>query len=120
VLVVISSTACSSDGSKQTDPYCTKLTAVSQRLISAEQDFFKGGAGGQGALSRVVGELQALQPSSPTGIRTALAELIIAFQDAEHALRHPSKEGQEQLAQAADVLSADGNKLSNYVTSKCK
>ena len=123
-LVVLGvSTACSSSssgGSKNTDPYCAKLAAVDKRLVSAEQDFFTGGGGGQLALARIVEELQGLQPGSPSDIRAALAELVAAFQRAEPALQHPAEQGRQKLAAAAQVLSTDGKKLSDYVTSKCK
>lgn len=124
LLVLGVSTACSSSsrsgGSKNTDPYCVKLAAVSKRLVSAEQDFFTGGGGGQLALARIVGELQGLQASSPPDIRAALADLVAAFQRAEPALQDPAKHGRQELAAAAQVLSTDGKKLSDYVTSKCK
>jgi hypothetical protein len=122
LLVIGVSTACSSssDGSKNPDPYCVKLAAVSNRLVSAEQEFFTGGGSGQEALARIVGELQSLQSDSPPDIRAALADLVSAFQRAEPALQDPSKQGRQKLAAAAQVLSTDGKKLSEYVTSKCK
>jgi hypothetical protein len=122
VLLVIGagSTACSSDGSKQADPYCTKLTAVSRRLVSAEQDLFRGGGSGQQAVAAIVAELRDVQSGAPAGIRGALAHLATAFQRAEPALAQPTGQGRKDLADAAHVLSTDGKKLSDYVTSKCK
>lgn len=119
-LLVVSATAACSSGSKGSDPYCEHLADASQRLATAEQDLFTSGATDQGALPRIVTELQDVQKGAPADISKALAELVGAFQQAEQALQHPTKHGRQQLAQVANVLSVDGKKVSDYVTSKCK
>jgi hypothetical protein len=111
-------TACSS-GSKGADPYCQHLADVGQRLASAEQDLFQGGAREQSALSHIVGELQDVEKGAPADISKALAALATAFEQARGALQDRTAQGREQLAEIAHVLSTDGKKVSEYVTSKC-
>jgi len=122
LLVAAAITGCSS-GSNESNPYCEHLSDVSTRLANAQQNLFRNGAGGAGssaALARIVGELQSLQSDAPVGLRQALAHLIMAFQQAERALRAPSNESRQQLTDAAHVLSVDGKKVTDYVVSKCK
>ena len=119
LLVVGTAAGCTSD-SQKSDPYCQQLSATSERLASAQQDLYQVGAGSKAALNQIVGELQGLQTSAPADIRTALSELVTAFQQADDALRQPTKRAQRQLAQAAKVLAADGKKLTDYVASKCE
>jgi hypothetical protein len=119
LLVVGGATACSSSGSKGTDPECVKLTAISHRLVRAERDLFTNRANGPAALSQIVGPLQDAQTGAPPEIRQALAELVTAFQTAEQALRHSTKQSTQQLARAASVLSEDGKKVGDYAAEKC-
>lgn len=109
-----------SSGSKQPSPYCQHLAEVSSRLAGAEQDLFRNGPGGQAALSRIVDELRGLQTDAPAEIRRAIDNLVTAFRGAERALREPSARASHQLADAAQFLSTDGRKVTNYVASACK
>lgn len=111
-------TACS-NGSKGPDPYCEKLTAISHRLVSAQRDLFANRANGPAALSQIVGQLQEVQTRAPADIRDALSQLVTAFQTAEQALQHATKNSRQQLGQAAGVLSTDGKQVGDYVAQKC-
>ena len=118
-LLVAGAIAGCSSGSNESSPYCRHLSDVSSRLARAQQDLFQNGERGQAALSRIVTELQGLQRDAPAEIRQALAELVTAFQEADQALQQPGKAAQQQLADAAHVLSTDGRKVTDYVASKC-
>jgi hypothetical protein len=96
-----------------------KLTAISHRLVGAERDLFTNRANGPTALSRIIGQLQDVQTGAPAEIRRALTELVTAFQSAEQALQHSTKQSRQQLAQAASVLSVDGKKVGDYAAQKC-
>jgi hypothetical protein len=117
LLILASATACSDD-SPPPSPYCQRLTAVSSQLADAQRDLYSGDDG-LAAVTRVVGLLQSALPGAPAEIRRSLAALVTAFQQAQDALANPSKKSQRQLAEAADVLSAQGKKVSDYATSKC-
>jgi hypothetical protein len=111
--------ACSDDGA-EIDPYCAKLIAVSDRLANAQRELFESDAGSGAALTRIADELRGLQPDAPAAIRRSLTALTGAFQQAEEALRHPSKQSRQALADAAEVLSTDGRKVTAYATAKCE
>jgi hypothetical protein len=109
-----------SGGSDDVSPYCRDLRATSDRLSTAQQDLYKGGARGEAALNRILGELRSLEKKAPTEIRTSLSKLAAAFQQAAQAVQHPTTEASEQLAAAATALSTNGKKVTDYVARECK
>ena len=100
-------------------PFCTKLVAAGQRLVSAQSTLYSGGSGSSSAITTVVGELKALEKGAPSDIRSALTDMIGAFQDTENVLHHPTSQNQSQLASLGVKLANDGQKISTYVATKC-
>jgi hypothetical protein len=99
--------------------YCAKLVEAADKVSVAEGALYGGGGGGQAAIDTLVGELKALQNGAPPDVGSALSDMITAFQTAEDVLRHPTQQNEAQIAALGTKLSADGQKISGYLTSKC-
>jgi hypothetical protein len=103
-----------------TTGYCGELGAAANRLNAAQAALYNGGTGAQQAVDTIVAELRKLQTGAPAEIKTALAHMITGFGQARDLLVHPTDADKRKLTQIATSLSADGEKITAYVTAKCK
>jgi hypothetical protein len=98
---------------------CPKLATAAKNISAAQAALYTGGADSAQAISTLVDELKALQNGAPSDVKAALSDMATAFQAAAEVLQHPTAKNNTQLAELGAKLSADGQKISAYVTSKC-
>ncbi|MCU1657398.1 MAG: hypothetical protein JWO57_2054 [Pseudonocardiales bacterium] len=112
-------TSSSGSNSRPVSAYCGKLVATATKVTAAQGALYRGGSSTQGAITTLVAELKALQDGAPSDVKTALTDMISAFQTAAGVLQHPTAQNQAQITALGTKLSADGQAISAYLTSKC-
>jgi hypothetical protein len=103
-----------------TNGYCGKLGAAADRLNAAQASLYSGGTDAQKAVDTIVTELRSLQADAPSEIKVSLENMIAAFGQARDLLVHPTDADKATLSQIASSVSTDGEKITAYMTAKCK
>lgn len=98
---------------------CANFQAAASKIAAAEAKLY-GSSGSVATLDALSTELNKLKDGAPSDVQSALDDLISAFRSAETIIKNPTAQGQAQLASLGQKLSADGQKIAAYVTSKCK
>lgn len=129
VVLAAALSACSGDDTADPDPKpsdpvteitleCAEFADTAEKITDAQTALYSG-AGGTGAIDTLSAELTALQADAPPEIRTALTGMLAAFRDAEEILENPTPENKARLADLSPKLSADGQRITAYITSQC-
>jgi hypothetical protein len=97
---------------------CPEFADTANKITEAQEALYSG-SGGAAAVDTLEAELAALKQGAPADVRAALGDLSAAFRDAQQIMAHPSAEGSAELADLSKKLSADGQKITAYITAKC-
>jgi len=97
---------------------CAQFADTAEKITDAQTALYSD-TGGTGAIDTLSAELTALQADAPPAIQTALTGMLAAFRDAEEILENPTPENKARLADLSPQLSADGQKITSYITSQC-
>ena len=126
VVIAAALSACS-DGSEP-DPSapiseitisCEKFDDTAQKITDAQTSLYSG-TGSTEAIDTLETELAALKEGAPADVQDALTDMTAAFRDAEALLTEPTPESSAKLADLAQELSDDGQKITAYITSECE
>ncbi len=98
---------------------CANFQAAASKIAAAEAKLYSANSG-VATLDALAAELGKLKDGAPSDVKAAIDDLVSAFRSAEAVLKNPTAQGQAQLASLGQKLSADGQKITAYVTSKCK
>lgn len=98
---------------------CDKFADTAKKITDAQTELYSG-TGSTEAIDTLEAELSALKDGAPTDVQTALTDLTAAFRDAEALLAEPTPENTTKLADLAQKLSEDGQKVAGYITSECE
>jgi hypothetical protein len=97
---------------------CDRFSDTSTRITDAQTALYSG-TGGTAAIDSLTAELTALKADAPADVQTALTDMLAAFRDAEEILDNPTPENKAKLAELSPKLSADGQRITAYITSQC-
>jgi hypothetical protein len=97
---------------------CDRFSDTTTKITDAQTALYSG-SGGTAAIDTLTAELTALKADAPADIQTALTDMLAAFRDAEKLLDKPTPENKAKLADLSPKLSADGQKITAYITSQC-
>lgn len=97
---------------------CDRFSDTTTKITDAQTALYSG-SGGSAAIDTLTAELTALKADAPADIQTALTDMLAAFRDAEKLLDNPTPENKAKLADLSPKLSADGQKITAYITSQC-
>lgn len=97
---------------------CPEFADTAKKITEAQKALYSG-SDAAAAIDTLDGELAALEKGAPADVQAALTELSDAFREVQRIMAHPSPQGSTKLATLAPKLSADGQKVTAYVTSKC-
>ena len=97
---------------------CDEFSDTATRITDAQRALYSD-SGGTAAIDTLTAELTALKADAPPDIKTALTDMLAAFRDAQEFLDHPTPENKAKLADLSPKLSADGQKITTYITSQC-
>ncbi len=98
---------------------CEKFEDTAKKITDAQASLYSG-TGDTEAIDTLEAELSALKDGAPADVRTALTDLSTAFRDAEQILEKPTPENTSKLADVAQKLSDDGQKITAYIASECE
>jgi hypothetical protein len=101
---------------------CPKFKAAATRIADAQSKLYVSGPQAAAAAHALETELTALKKEAPSDVDTAIDDLISAFRSASDLISDPSPSAAEaeQLRKLGPRLSADSQKITQYVTSTCK
>jgi ABC-type Fe3+-hydroxamate transport system substrate-binding protein len=127
--VLVAALSACSDDEKSSEPeptasmtevtvQCDRYADTAKKITDAQTALYSG-TGGDEAIDTLVTELDGLKEGAPADVKAALTELTSAFEDAKVVLENPTPENKAKLADLAPKLSADGQKITAYITSKC-
>lgn len=97
---------------------CEEFEDTARKITDAQAALYSG-PGGTEAIDTLETELSALEEGAPADVRTALRGMTAAFRDAQEILAEPTPENTAKLAELSEELSADSEKITAYITSKC-
>jgi hypothetical protein len=97
---------------------CEKYADTAEKITEAQAALYSD-TGSSGAIDTLNTELTALKDGAPPDIQAALTDMLAAFRDAEEILENPTPENKARLADLSPKLSADGQKITAYITSRC-
>lgn len=130
VPLLLTAAACTSkahDISKPSDTplppivvHCAKFEATAKKISDAQGALYgtvKGDA--HQAVETLATELTALESGAPSDVKSALADMISAFRNAEELLKNPTADNKKTASDLAKKLSADGQKITKYFTTHC-
>ena len=130
VVLAAALSACSGDDDtadpdpKPSDPVseitleCAAFADTAEKITDAQAALYSD-TGGAAAIDTLSAELTALKADAPEDIQTALTDLLAAFRDAKEILENPTPENKAKLVDLSPELSADGQKITAYITSQC-
>jgi hypothetical protein len=98
---------------------CAKFQAAAREIIAAQTKIYSAATGDDGAVTKLVDELNALKDGAPSDVKSALSDLADAFKAIGQLGSRPTAELQAKMTELAPKLSADGQKITAYITSKC-
>lgn len=98
---------------------CAKFDDTAKKITDAQAALYSG-TGSTEAIDTLEAELSALKDGAPADVRTALTDLGAAFRDAEEILDKPTPKNTAKLAELAQKLSDDGQKITAYITAECQ
>lgn len=127
--LALAASGCSSDDdggatTPPTDPVseitldCDKYDDAARAITQAQAALYSA-PGSAGAIDRLADELAALKKDAPSEISAALTRLETGFRQAEQYLEDPTPKNSTHLVELAPELSADGQKVTAYITSQC-
>jgi hypothetical protein len=101
---------------------CPKFKDIAQRITEAQAKLYTPGADRAAALQALTTDLTALKDEAPADVDPAIDDMIAAFRSATDLISHPSPSAAEteQLRKLGPRLSADSQKITQYITSSCK
>jgi len=98
---------------------CDKYEDTAKKITDAQAEIYSG-TGGAEALASLRTELEGLKAGAPADVKTALTELVDAFEQAQQVMDDPANADASALADLGPKLSKDGQKVTAYIVSKCK
>ena len=125
VLLVPLSACGASGGDKPAAPMtqitiaCDQFADTARKITDAQAELYAG-KGGAEAIASLRHELDALGNGAPADVKAAIAEMLDAFGRAQQIMQHPNPDDSAQLAALGPRLSADSQKITAYVVSKCR
>jgi hypothetical protein len=97
---------------------CARYAGTAKRITDAQTELYQG-SGGTEAVDRLVTELDGLRDGAPPDVKAALAELGEAFRKAQQVMAHPTPGSAAELSGLGPKLSADSQKVTAYIVSRC-
>jgi hypothetical protein len=98
---------------------CDKFSDTAKKIADAQAEIYAG-TGGTEAIDSLRHELDALKDGAPADVKDALTEMADAFEKAQEIMADPTQANPAELADLGPKLSADGQKITAYVVSKCR
>jgi len=98
---------------------CPEFADTAKKITDAQAALYSG-SDGAAAIDTLDAELAALKKGAPADVQAALTDLSDAFRAAQQVMAHPTAEGSAKLADLSKKLSADGQKVTAYITAKCR
>jgi hypothetical protein len=98
---------------------CTQFSDTAKKITDAQAEIY-GGSGGTEAMDTLLGELDALKDGAPADVKAALTEMGDAFRKAQEIMKDPTQANTAELADLGPKLSADSQKITAYIVSKCQ
>jgi hypothetical protein len=97
---------------------CDEYDGAAEAIADAQAELYSA-PGTDGAIDKLASELSALKEDAPPDIQAALADMEAGFRQAEQFLENPTPETNAKLVALAPTLSAEGEKITAYITSQC-
>jgi hypothetical protein len=98
---------------------CAKYADTAQKIVAAQQELYTGSGGSTAALDALKSQMNGLKDGAPDNVKAAVDELNQAFEKVQQIIASPSTAAQQQLAQMAPKLAADGQTITTYIVSQC-
>jgi len=125
VVAVLSLTGCGGSGDDKPSSGLTEITVpcdeyadTAKKITDAQAELY-GGSGSTEAIDSLVSELDALKEGAPADVKAALTEMGEAFEKARRVMQDPTTGDVSELAELGPQLSADSQKITAYIVSKC-
>jgi hypothetical protein len=99
---------------------CDKYADTAKKITDAQAEIYSGAGGSTEAVDALLFELDGLKKDAPADIDDALTEMSDGFRQAQQVMASPTPENTKKLADLGPKLSADGQKITAYIVSKCK
>jgi hypothetical protein len=98
---------------------CDQFADTAKKITDAQTQLYSG-TGGTEAITSLRHELDALKEGAPADVKAAIAEMDDAFGKAQQLMQDPTRADTAELAALGPKLSADSQKITAYVVSKCQ
>ncbi len=103
---------------------CDEFEGAAKKIAGAQAELYAGLASGSSpgpnrSVEPLIAELDALKQDAPADVKDALTGLGEGFRAVEQLLENPTSANQAELSALAEDLSADGQKVTAYITSQC-